>query len=571
MRLCCIEKPPSQGDSRLEGDFAELKLETRGGNFEVLNLSNAPAECFATPEPVSRSGGTADFFKVNFIGPRGHPLDRGQDFWIGKDLAHAADEIEFYEKIVHLSGAEFDLLRKWSMPYGGVLTKHCALEPGGQSLEDEQRQLLLLGNLRAGSRKLRMLDIKVGEATAVAGWKGKSRSAATRNSMVDKFTNSVVQGFRLEGFDSPPQSVQSQVAVPQSWKKMLKRSQRFQLQRLQAQEFLRYWIDFSDLEGESNLQHQMCAVEYSEALLWDAVEQTAALCVDALRMPVPQMWIGSSLALSCEGGQFQPRQSQGKLAKVKIFDWGRSELSLQADWQTYSQDDREQRQLHWDMWLRGMLRIFFEATSVYLQQFASGWAYPGGTLLIQVWDYDVENENDFIGYAALPLEPTNGPVTLELTSASERALSSTVEVEVTRLPMNGLSRLSQAWQIHVHGANALPCMDFFSSTDPFVVARLISPDEEDMCNQYLSGPCGITQVEWNDSSADFDCVLQLGDARTEVVDSLLTSISRGFETRITAEQFDQTGCEEDAVESFLKFLQDVPRLNKQGLADARRV
>ena len=45
----------------------------------------------------------------------------------------------------------------------------------------------------------------------VACWKGKSRLNAWKNQLVDQRTNSVQEGFRLEGVECPPQSLQDRV------------------------------------------------------------------------------------------------------------------------------------------------------------------------------------------------------------------------------------------------------------------------------------------------------------------------------------------------------------------------
>jgi len=99
--------------------------------------------------------------------------------------------------------------------------------------------------------------------------------------------------------------------------------------------------------GNGGSEEKLSPIEYSECVLYDAVRQVASLCVDAMHVPVPQMWIGSSLAVACEADKVPTRQramqllsaspatttaapSPCGLARVKIFDWGRSELKLYA-------------------------------------------------------------------------------------------------------------------------------------------------------------------------------------------------------------------------------------------------
>jgi hypothetical protein len=45
----------------------------------------------------------------------------------------------------------------------------------------------------------------------VACWKGKSRLNAWKNQLVDQRTNSVQEGFRLEGIEGPPKSLEDRI------------------------------------------------------------------------------------------------------------------------------------------------------------------------------------------------------------------------------------------------------------------------------------------------------------------------------------------------------------------------
>lgn len=79
------------------------------------------------------------------------------------------------------------------MEYKGVLTHSEETNQG-----EKKTELLVMRNLRCGCAKLRLLDVKIGQKTAQAGWQGKSRAAALRQSVVDGITNSSCEGFRLE-------------------------------------------------------------------------------------------------------------------------------------------------------------------------------------------------------------------------------------------------------------------------------------------------------------------------------------------------------------------------------------
>lgn len=64
--------------------------------------------------------------------------------------------------------------------------------------------LLVIRNLHDGLQKLRLMDVKVGQVTAQAGWHGKSRLHALKQAVLDGHTNSQAEGFRLEGLDGLP-------------------------------------------------------------------------------------------------------------------------------------------------------------------------------------------------------------------------------------------------------------------------------------------------------------------------------------------------------------------------------
>ena len=69
--------------------------------------------------------------------------------------------------------------------YGGVLRAPCYDQASAQPepLEDEEqvvdRDIILLRNARDQYETPRMLDIKIGEVTAVTGWQGKVGATST--------------------------------------------------------------------------------------------------------------------------------------------------------------------------------------------------------------------------------------------------------------------------------------------------------------------------------------------------------------------------------------------------------
>lgn len=175
-------------------------------------------------QPVKKvgvSGGTAAFFhlRLNENSYKSNFMITHKTFktyFIGKDLSHAVNEVTFYEEILKLKSLidspnvtreekhnykPLIHLFQYSLEYAGVLTT--------LSEENNKLNLLVLRNLFDNTKKLRLIDLKIGERTASAGWKGKSRTNAFRQTLFDQITNSKFEGFRLEGFESPPDSIQS--------------------------------------------------------------------------------------------------------------------------------------------------------------------------------------------------------------------------------------------------------------------------------------------------------------------------------------------------------------------------
>eukprot|EP00913_Durusdinium_trenchii_P018770 g17638.t1 len=68
---------------------------------QVADLTYVDTEKFVTPvQRLGVSGGTAPFFSLQLTKPEGK---RFGDYWIGKDLSRATDEVQFYEKVKSLS------------------------------------------------------------------------------------------------------------------------------------------------------------------------------------------------------------------------------------------------------------------------------------------------------------------------------------------------------------------------------------------------------------------------------------------------------------------------------------
>lgn len=93
------EPSDPDGDVRFSNPLSEE-------NLNAENVTKVPAELFKMPfKALGASGGTAAFFRVEYkedAWPQdqtqaGEPID-SKDYWIGKDLERARDEVAFYEE-----------------------------------------------------------------------------------------------------------------------------------------------------------------------------------------------------------------------------------------------------------------------------------------------------------------------------------------------------------------------------------------------------------------------------------------------------------------------------------------
>ena len=324
-------------------------------------LTEVPVSLFETPlKALGMSGGTAAFFSVKYKDGEeakddycGQEID-SKEYWIGKDLARAADEVFFYEEALKRMGKDDWEVLNWMTPYKGVVRAPTDLGDG------EEREILLLRNARDSYGTCRLLDIKIGEITAVAGWQGKGHFMAWTQKWLDGLTNSSGQGFRLEGFDAPPANLQSMLEhanINQHPGLSEAKLHRFLLQRQPAAEFLNFFLDLHETSQSSyggsppedsvvppidiGIAERCSCVEMEELVLLNVIEELAALAAACRNTPVAQQWIGSSVmlafdsqlrplrsALQSKGAEKMPSGAAAAIAnaRVQIFDWGRSEV-----------------------------------------------------------------------------------------------------------------------------------------------------------------------------------------------------------------------------------------------------
>lgn len=471
---------------------------TAGASFTPVDVAE-----FATPvQRIRVSGGTAPFFSLELKNPG---PSESKSRWIGKDLSRAMDEVDFYEqclRIVKSKGAPSGLepLIQFMFEYKGVLE---ANEKDSKS--QETLQLLVLGNLRDCCNRLRLLDIKIGTSTAAANWKGKSKLAALRQNILDGYTNSNAEGFRVEGFDGEPAVLQSMdplldVSALSGFRPSVKqKAHRIMLQRLSGADMFMHFLDLHIPATKNESRTLLLPSEVAEIVHHEICRKLVRLAIACREVTAPQKWIGSSVALSFDdertldaaGGLFLEEEIKDfrKSISVKIFDWGRSELNSIEHHSTLTAEEQADRLQFWRLYTDGIDRLAWEALRAYWHRFgnALGWNH----VQLTVFDFDSMTENDFIGLATIKLRET-AETTVSLTRADGQAVhgkagASTITYAIAWRQLGRQSRLQGVWRLTVISANRLPVCDPYTSgsSDPFVAVSAISEDKT-LCFKQLS-------------------------------------------------------------------------------------
>jgi len=526
-----------QLDLRLDGEIAghitvqgllykcDRKVSCDDGGVPGEVLTRIDPALFQHPvRRVGVAGGTAPFFKL-VLNPdalaSGSPALLGgitRDYYIGKDLSHAADEVSFYEEVMTLSEKAgkggMAALVSFLVDYLGVLT---AEEDAPPEKRQKPRDLLVMRNLGSGFRKLRMLDIKIGQKTAQAGWQGKSRMAALRGSMVDCVTNSSCEGFRLEGFDGRPPCLESMDPMLDLGvtgdRKVVKKAWRVMLQRMSGAEMLMHFLDVhQDEEGvpqpEEDLDEFMSRVEVAELSHHEIVHRLAYLAIACRQAPVPQKWIGSSVALGYDCGEpprrSAPEEEVRSATIVQLFDWGRSELNTLEKHMAMSDEDQHDRAEFWSYYVGGVDRLLWETARAYRHRFgnAEGWSAVTFTL----YDFDSMSDNDRMGSVTVPLEPTPETTVKLLRDSGSKVTvpfrgTSMLTYSIVKRPLPEGSRLACTWQVRVIRAENLPRMDIMQgrgTSDPFCTVTAVSELGDTRFRQQTSVKVRNLNPEWNE-------------------------------------------------------------------------
>jgi len=452
-------RPLFAGTLLIQTRLTEASVQTPRGLIQ--NKTNVLPSYFDLTKTTRMgvSGGTAPFFHLHLseAGKKWHKdihqsppggVGVSETYYLGKDLSRAEDELEFYEKLLRFQNQAKDVdggflkLLPFTFDYAGILkAPKPQVEESNQNSDatSETLELLVLRNLRDGVKKLRLLDLKLGQKTAQANWRGKSRFRAYRQKiLVDNNTNSTNEGYRLEGFDGLPVSLESmdplmdwiayqqeleqtednkestkckhRISVPKASIKQKKKAQRIMFQHLNGTEIMMHFINVIG-EGNTSINdiEYLTPIEVIEIVLHETVTRLVKLArVLHLAIAWPQKWIGSSVALGYDVGDINPPRNVDAQHAIRdkvicsVFDWGRSELltSLEA-FEALTVDEKLDRSKFWSYYKGGINHLSFIAAKTYCNTFgcAEGWSHLNITLM----DFDSVSKDDFLGQVTLKL------------------------------------------------------------------------------------------------------------------------------------------------------------------------
>merc|ERR1719188_2912265 len=115
-------------------------------------------------------------------------------------------------------------------------------------------------------------------------------------------------------------------------RRVVKKALRVMLQRMCGAEMLMHFMDVhQDAEdtawSDEDADEYLTRVEVAELSHHEIVRRLACLAIACRQSPVPQKWIGSSVALGYDCGEpprrAAPEEEVRSATVVQLFDWGR--------------------------------------------------------------------------------------------------------------------------------------------------------------------------------------------------------------------------------------------------------
>lgn len=430
------------------------------------------------------------------------PIGSSRQCWIGKDLNRAHPEVAFYEEVRRLrfDPGAFEPLLEYILEYDGVL--ECHVE--GQKPSEAPKQFLVIEN--PGVRDLcgstfRRVELKLGHG--VPGSIGTSRLQALKQSLFEGPGKGAAEGFRLERFQGSPASLDSadpllDIGTDAMKGEMVRQKVRkAMLQRMPAPDVIMYFVDMQTIgtaPGDSAVMAQL--------LLAQMASKLAGLAVACRRAPAPQLWLGTSLAVTLDtGAAVAPPE-----VKVKLFGWGQAAFTRVEQHQALPPSERRERSNKWREFISSIDKVAWEASRAYLHRFGNhkGWK----EVKFVVADFDAISSHDFIGQASLHLDestPLEGEQSLQLVDRSgnpvigKNGLPATLTCSVALHHLKKV-RLRGIWQVQIHRAVNLPSRDLSGTSDAWVSLYATGGEASEFCFQQRSSvvPRNLNP-EWNES------------------------------------------------------------------------
>lgn len=435
-------------------------------------------------------------------------------YFYGKEVSDR-QEVEFYEETLNIkrNGDDDDdglsRLLKFTLEYVGIVTLQVNVD--GSDLVD--RDLLVFSTTEYRTYiKARALGFKVGEkANGDTPWKygftNDTKIEDIRKSLKKKNRK---ESLRLDHFTGQPKVVSSMDPqhdiVIQCFKKDEDVAQRESFQKTSLSDVLMY---FSDLRVDEHLTTETVTEttdayfrsEVAEIVLHEAVHKLVKLSVACHKNKVYQKWLGSSVLLGFDAGNFPPRsesseQSIRSHVIVSIFDWGQSKILSKEKYDGLSSSEKDDLKDYWSVYMNGIYNLSFQAAKRYHNQFSNVGTW--NTLTIHVIDYDSHSDDDFIGEVKIPLPkpPTNrsgdrcddlsGEYALRNKGKERKKISvgetphrGSIELDISWWDAPDESRLKGSWRITIRKASNVPIKDLRTS-DPYclVIADSKGPDAE---------------------------------------------------------------------------------------------
>jgi len=317
--------------------------------------------CFHSVTPLGSAGGTAAFYKLELNLETIQTPGILPDAFIGKDLAHASDEIEFYEKLHEISQDSTkwkEFMTDFCFFHAGVVELPITIATKSAATLSNERTILVLENMKSGMHSFRLLDIKMGYTTGVSGWKGKSSLHAWKNKKIDDNSNSRYEGSRLEGVVGAGHMFDSYVEAAMqgdSFKSLLgeDRLKKFIMQNMSWSQIFPLIFDIR-INDEMPFPH---AERYMHRCLLDLYQKMCKFVAILYESSPQQQWIGSSIAIAFDA---KPIAQTENRTVLKAFDWGRSAIETKEDYLNLSTSQKKERDRYWQEYFKGALNLSWE-------------------------------------------------------------------------------------------------------------------------------------------------------------------------------------------------------------------